>query len=386
MKKQNLRIVVKIGSSSLTSEKHGCEPDKMRTLVAAIARLCKEGHEVLLVSSGAVSSGYAKLGYKSRPRTLIAKQAAAAVGQSILMQRYTEMFAEQDMGVAQILLTRSDFTDHERYQHAFQTISLLLVRGVLPIINENDTVSAAELTFGDNDMLGALVAGLLHAHLYIMLTDTNGLYDSDPRKDANACHIPFVQKVTSDYIDLAGNAGSLGTGGMRSKLLAAQTAGNVGIASYIGRLTNEDCLLHIVKGLGDGTYIGASNPGHSLDKTLSNRKQWIAFHSPVRGKINVDEGAALAVLRQKRSLLPAGICRVEGSFEAGDVVEVYQDHLLIGRGVSRFTSNELETFLKMNKNHSLPGEVIHRDYWTEFTHPTLSKREVERNQVSQKER
>lgn len=378
MKKQNLRIVVKIGSSSLTNETHGCDPQKMKILVNAIAHLCKDGHEVLLVSSGAVASGYTRLGYKSRPKTLIAKQAAAAVGQSILMQQYTDMFAEQEMGVAQILLTRTDFTNQERYRHAFQTISLLLFRNVLPIINENDTVSAAELSFGDNDMLGALVAGLIHANLYIMLTDTNGLYESDPRKDPNARHIPFIQEVTSETIALAGKAGSLGTGGMRSKLTAAQTAGNVGISSYIGTLTDEDCLVRIVKGLGGGTYIGAPAPdAQPQEKTLPNRKQWIAFHSPVRGKISVDEGAAHAVLRQKRSLLPAGIRQIEGSFEAGDVVEVYQDHLLIGRGVSRFTSDELAAFLNTHKNHVLPGEVIHRDYWTVINQTAFDRKKTQ---------
>ncbi len=355
------RIVVKVGSSSLTNAGSGCDSAKMKSLVSAITRLRADGHEVLLVSSGAVASGYKLLGYKERPRTLAARQAAAAVGQSILMQGYADLFAESGERIAQILLTRADFSDRERYQHALQTITLLLSRGIIPVINENDTVSVAELTFGDNDMLGALVSGLVHADLYVMVTDTNGFYEGDPRKQKNARRFPYLEAVTPELLELAGGAGSLGTGGMRSKLLAAQTAATLGIPSFIGKATKAESLVQIVEGMGDGTYVGTMRERKA--ESVSIRKQWIALHSPIRGKMVVDEGAAQAILHKRRSLLPAGLRQVEGTFMAGEVVEVYRGEQLIGRGISRFAASELLHYLHAPNQVTLQGEVIHRDYW-----------------------
>lgn len=355
------RIVVKVGSSSLTNAGSGCDAAKMKSIVSAITRLRADGHEVLLVSSGAVASGYKLLGYKERPRTLAARQAAAAVGQSILMQGYADLFAESGERIAQILLTRADFSDRERYQHALQTITLLLSRGIIPVINENDTVSVAELTFGDNDMLGALVSGLVHADLYVMVTDTNGFYEGDPRKQKNARRFPYLEAVTPELLELAGGAGSLGTGGMRSKLLAAQTAATLGIPSFIGKATKAESLVQIVEGMGDGTYVGTMRERKA--ESVSIRKQWIALHSPIRGKMVVDEGAAQAILHKRRSLLPAGLRQVEGTFMAGEVVEVYRGEQLIGRGISRFAASELLHYLHAPNQVTLQGEVIHRDYW-----------------------
>ncbi|MET3292696.1 UNVERIFIED_CONTAM: glutamate 5-kinase [Brevibacillus sp. OAP136] len=363
MKKAKQRIVVKVGSSSLAAAQGGCDPVKMSRLVAAISLLRKQGHEIVLVSSGAVASGYRMLGYQQRPRTLVAKQAAAAIGQSMLMQKYTDLFAEHNCTIAQILLTRGDFSDRERYQHAFETLSLLLSKKVVPIINENDTVSVAELTFGDNDMLGALVAGLVHADLYIILTDTNGLYDKDPRKHENASRIPYLDSITPDIEALAGDAGSLGTGGMRSKLIAAKTAQSLGLPSFIGCMTDETDLLSIVAGEGNGTYVGYLEDIESLP-ALPTRKQWIALHSPTSGQIYVDSGAADAILQNQRSLLIAGIKNVGGDFLQGDVVEVFtEDETLIGRGISRFDASALRSVLSPEGTLRRNGTVIHRDQW-----------------------
>jgi glutamate 5-kinase len=361
-KMAKMRLVVKVGSSSLALPQGGCDPEKMALLVSAISKLRQAGHEVALVSSGAVASGYKRLGYQQRPRTLVAKQAAAAIGQSLLMQSYADLFAAHSCTVAQILLTRGDFSDRERYQHAFQTLSLLLSKQVIPIINENDTVSVSELTFGDNDMLGALVAGLIHADLYIILTDTNGLYDKDPRKHTDAKQIPFLDSVTEEAEALAGEASRLGTGGMRSKLIAAKTAQQLGIPSFIGRMTSDWDLLHVIAGKGDGTYVGFRRE-RTAGQGLPTRKQWIALHSPSKGQITVDEGAAEAILERQRSLLVAGVRDVSGSFAQGDVIEVFCGNRLIGRGISRFGAAELRSLLSSAEGRR-HGTVIHRDQWT----------------------
>lgn len=365
MKKGKMRLVVKVGSSSLAATNGGVDPAKMSLLVSAVSRLREAGHQVVLVSSGAVASGYQSLGYKQRPRTLAAKQAAAAIGQSLLMQTYTQMFAAHRFSVAQILLTRGDFSHRERYQHAFQTLSLLLDKNILPIINENDTVSVAELTFGDNDMLGALVAGLVHADLYLILTDTNGLYDKDPRNNPDASRITWLSQVTEEVEALAGGASQLGTGGMRSKLIAAKTAQGLGIPSFIGKLDQSNDLLEILSGNGNGTYV-SYQPEAPATNGVPTRKQWIALHSPVRGSISIDSGAAEAILEKRRSLLLAGVREVTGSFAPGEVIEVYCAGSLIGRGVSRYDAAELLDLLSPTGAARRSGTVIHRDQWTQI--------------------
>jgi glutamate 5-kinase len=266
--------------------------------------------------------------------------------------------------VAQILLTRSDFSDRERYHHAFQTLSLLLDKNILPIINENDTVSVAELTFGDNDMLGALVAGLVHADLYMILTDTNGLYDKDPRTNPDAKRITWLPEVTPEVEALAGGASSLGTGGMRSKLIAAKTAQELGIPSFIGKLEHPSDLLAVLEGNGNGTYV-RYRPDEPASAGVPTRKQWIALHSPTRGAIIIDKGAAEAMLHKQSSLLLAGVLDVIGTFSRGEVVEVYCEGNLIGRGVSRFDAEELAHSLTPEGKHRRSVTVIHRDQWIE---------------------
>jgi len=332
------RIVVKIGSSSLTNQMGIIDHEKLSDHVEALATLRSSGHEVLLVSSGAVAAGFARLGYPTRPVTLKGKQAAAAVGQSLLIQSYIEKFSEFEITPAQILLTRQDFSKRDRYQNAFATITELLERGILPIINENDTVSVEELTFGDNDMLSALVSGLVHADQLIILTDINGLYDANPKENPLARRVDLLETVTPEMLGVAGGSGSsVGTGGMKSKLLAAKTALSLGVKVFIGKGSGRNKLIKIISGEGDGTYIGSEVLG-----TINTKRQWIAFHSEVAGKLYVDEGAVHALVSNGRSLLPAGIYKIEGTFKKGDVVEVYGPNEMIGKGEVTYSSKQLE--------------------------------------------
>ncbi|WKT78684.1 glutamate 5-kinase [Lysinibacillus fusiformis] len=354
------RIVVKIGSSSLTNAKG--EIDKVRLMdhVQAIAELKKQGHDVLLVSSGAVAAGFKQLGYPARPVTVKGKQAAAAVGQSLLIQTYSALFSIYDIMPAQILLTRTDFSKKECYKNAYATFEELLERSMLPIINENDTVSISELTFGDNDMLSALVSGLVHADQLIILTDINGLYNANPSKNPHAERIDFLTSITDDLLNFADGAGSkVGTGGMASKLLAARTALQAGVKVFIGTGSSAQKLVDILAGRGDGTYIG-----HDDLAVLKNHKQWIAL-TEVSGKIFIDSGAEQALMVNGKSLLPAGVYQVAGDFNNGDVVEVYSEQGLLGRGEVLYSSQELVSTMGKRSNafSKCPIEVIHRDKW-----------------------
>ncbi|WP_226667957.1 glutamate 5-kinase [Metabacillus litoralis] len=360
------RIVIKIGSSSLTNAKGQIDQTKLSDHVQAVAALRESGHEVLLVSSGAVAAGFAHLGYPSRPITLKGKQAAAAVGQGLLVQSYIEKFGAFDIKPAQILLTRNDFSKQERYKNAYATISELLERGILPIINENDTVSVEELTFGDNDMLSALVSGLIHADQLIILTDINGLYDSNPRTNPLAKKIDYLHEVTDDMLQAAQGTGSkVGTGGMKSKLMAAKTAKSLGVQVFIGLGEGKQKLIQILQGKGDGTYIGKKDGLSSIN----NSRQWIAFHSEVTGTLYVDQGAEDALLYKGKSLLPAGVYDFKGDFAQCDVVEVVGPNGLLGKGEVLFSAEELRKMLGKRSDELTKEEVIssivviHRNKW-----------------------
>ncbi|AWI11931.1 Glutamate 5-kinase [Caldibacillus thermoamylovorans] len=357
------RIVVKIGSSSLTNHKGEIDQDKLTDHVDAIATLLGANHEVILVSSGAVAAGFKKLGYPSRPVTLKGKQAAASVGQSLLIQTYMEKFSEYNITAAQILLTRSDFSNRDRYRNAYATITELLERGIVPIINENDTVSVDELTFGDNDMLSSLVSGFIHADRLIILTDIDGIYDGNPRTNPNAKKFYFLEGIPEDMLERADSTGSkVGTGGMKSKLLAAQTALSLGVSVFIGMGNGKNKLLEIIDGKGNGTYI--FNREHHA---LNTKKQWIALHSESSGKIYVDQGAVEAILYNGKSLLAPGVFKVTGTFEKGDVVEVIGAKGFIGKGEVSCSSAELKNYLeekyRQGKDNESSLEVIHRDNW-----------------------
>ncbi|CAM3727185.1 glutamate 5-kinase [Mesobacillus zeae] len=354
------RIVIKIGSSSLTNEKGSIDHDKLSDHARAAAVLHRMGHDVILVSSGAVAAGFAGLGYPSRPETLKGRQAAAAVGQSLLIQAYTAEFLKFQITPAQILLTRSDFSRHEGYKNAYATISELLERRILPIINENDTVSVKELTFGDNDMLSALVAGMLHADRLIILTDIDGLYDGNPRTNQNARKITMLEAVTDECLSAAGDAGSKsGTGGMRSKLIAARTALSLGVSVFIGLGKGEGKLSEILEGRGNGTYIG-----NHARRAVNSTRQWITHHSEPQGKLFVDKGAEEAIIFKGKSLLPAGISTFLGQFQKGDVVEVHGSGKLLGKGLVSYSAEDLGKVIgKRSSAARNVREVIHRDKW-----------------------
>ena len=353
------RVVVKIGSSSLTNSKGELDYIKFKDHVAALAKLKQDGHEVILVSSGAVAAGFRKLGYSSRPVTIKGKQAAAAVGQSVLIQAYWDEFALYGVTPAQILLTRSDFSDKKRYKNAYETLSELLERKVIPIINENDTVSVEELTFGDNDMLSALVSGLIHANQLIVLTDVNGLYTANPNSNPDAQRISIIEEITDEMLGFASGAGSkVGTGGMQSKLSAAKFAMSTGVDVFIGTGSGSNKLIEILENKGDGTYFTRN------EKAVPNYKQWVTL-TEATGKIFIDEGAVQALQFGGKSLLPAGVYAYEGYFNKGDVVEVYDRHTCIGRGEVLYSSSELELAMgkRTDELTNYPIEVIHRNQW-----------------------
>ncbi|MDQ0177414.1 glutamate 5-kinase [Bacillus chungangensis] len=364
MKKQ--RVVVKIGSSSLTNEQGKLSEEKLSDHVAALAYLKTIGYEVILISSGAVASGFSSLGFSTRPRTMAGKQAAAAVGQGLLMRGYLSAFEKHKIVPGQILLTKEDFYSQKRFRHLFSTMTELIKNGVIPIINENDSISSEGLTFGDNDMLSALVSGFLHADALIILTDIDGLYDSNPYSNKNSKRYQFIPEVTEDLLMLVDDRSSaVGTGGMKSKLIAAQKALSLGVSVFIGTGSGKTKLADILEGKGNGTYIGAP-----FQTTMQIKKQWIAFHSHVKGTIEIDSGAESALLLRGKSLLPAGITNITGAFQVLDVVAVVnQNGTVIGRGQSNYAAVDLEQIKGLSSDEAMEycssqrPEVIHRDNW-----------------------
>ncbi|OAB44591.1 glutamate 5-kinase [Paenibacillus glacialis] len=360
------RIVVKIGSSSLTSVEGALNREAIIFFAREMAGLRAAGHEVLLVTSGAVAAGFREIGYNARPRLLHEKQAAAAVGQALLMQAYQQAFAAHGIVTAQLLLTRTDFCSRKRMNNAGMTVEELLKQGVIPIVNENDTVSVDELKFGDNDTLSALVANLVKARHLLILTDMDGLYSGDPRKHPDAVRYSHVTEITEEIYAIAGGAGSsLGTGGMRSKVDAAKIATRGGVPVFIGKVTAHGDLQNAVDGQGRGTYFDTKL------SSLSMKKQWLGFMSTPLGSIIVDTGAEKALIHGGHSLLPVGVKQVEGHFHAGDVVEVLNtEAVVIGRGVINYDDDQLrqvcgmsssDVYQKIDSIHRL--EVVHRDEW-----------------------
>lgn len=360
------RIVVKIGSSSLTTEEGGLARSAITFFAGEIAALAEQGHDVLLVTSGAVAAGFREIGYPQRPKQLHEKQAAAAVGQALLMQAYQQAFAAHRVTTAQILLTRTDFHSRKRMGNAGMTVEELLKQRVIPIFNENDTVSVDELKFGDNDLLSALVANLVKAQHLVILTDTNGLYTADPRKDPAAVRYDRIPEITAEIYAYAGGSGSsVGTGGMRSKVDAAKVATRGGVPVFVGSVKEPGDMQKAVDGTGKGTYF------ETRLAALSRKKQWLGFMSTPLGTVVVDNGAEEALVHGGHSLLPVGVKRVLGTFHAGDVVEVLgMDDTLLGRGIVNYDDDQLrliaglpsgEVMKQLNSIHRL--EVIHRDEW-----------------------
>ncbi|SEA60692.1 glutamate 5-kinase [Desulfuromusa kysingii] len=310
------RVVIKIGSGVI-SDAHGLENDQVASIATGICRLIDQGLEIIVVSSGAVAAGKRQLGINGRPQTIPQKQAAAAIGQTRIIHEYQETFHALNHDVAQVLLTRDDLSNRRRYLNARNTVMTLLEYGITPIVNENDTVVVEEIRFGDNDNLSALVTTLSEADLLIILSDVDGFYDQDPQVNPEAKMIPVVERITPEVESLGGKShGSLGTGGMITKIKAAKRAGLSGVGTLIVNGRSPNILARVFSGEDVGTYF---LPAHSK---LTAKKHWIAFSKKPKGKLIVDEGGQSAVLKHGKSLLPSGICGVEGGFERGDAVRL----------------------------------------------------------------
>ncbi|HSN43525.1 MAG TPA: glutamate 5-kinase [Propionibacteriaceae bacterium] len=354
------RLVVKVGSSSLTTASGGLDPDRVKALVDAIAEVRAQGRQVVLISSGAIAAGLAPLGFKRRPRDLAAQQAAASVGQGLLMRHYTEMFAEYDTRVGQVLLTVDDVTRESNYKNALRTLSRLLRLGAIPIVNENDTVATHEIRFGDNDRLAALVAQLVRADALVLLSDVDALYTAHP-DDPTSTRIEQVDDVASLEVDTSrlGSSG-VGSGGMTSKLQAAHIAASAGIPVLLAGAEQA------AEAMAGGQVGTAFAP---VGKRRSRRLLWLAHASNARGQLVLDDGAVRAVLERKASLLAAGITDVVGAFDAGDPVElVNTGGRVVARGLVAFSSEELPAMLGRNSHElaeslgdAYEREVVHRD-------------------------
>ena len=332
-------VVAKVGSSTLMDGRGELDVDFVRALCAQICELRREGVRVVLVSSGAAAVGRSLLGFSERPSDIPTLQACAAAGQTTLIERYAEVLAADGVACAQVLLTRGDVVDRTGYLNARNTFERLLDLGVVPIVNENDTVSVREFSFGDNDMLGAIVASLVDADLYVILSDIAGLYTANPDKDPTARLLERVSRVDAEVMAMAGGAGSsFGTGGMATKVRAARAMLAAGIPMVICRGRDGEALLDAYRGRGRHTRFESDAPVPHEQA----RKLWIGLAGISRGSLTVDAGAARALERDGASLLPVGVTDVEGDFAAGDTVSVL-DHegRLIARGISRYSSEEL---------------------------------------------
>ncbi|MCX7278620.1 MAG: glutamate 5-kinase [Burkholderiales bacterium] len=370
------RIVVKVGSSLVTNEGRGLDEQAIGEWCRQLAALVKgldphsdgraalRPREVIMVSSGAIAEGMKRLGWTTRPREVHALQAAAAVGQMGLAQMYETKLRENGLGSAQVLLTHADLADRERYLNARSTLLTLLQHGVVPVINENDTVVNDEIKFGDNDTLGALVANLVEADALVILTDQKGLYTADPRKDPAARFVHEAQAGDPALEAMAGGAGSsIGRGGMITKILAAKRAAGSGASTVIAWGREPDALVRLSRGEAIGTLLVAQT-----QKTQA-RKQWMADHLQLRGAVTVDQGAAAKVRDEGKSLLPIGMIQVDGDFSRGDVIAIRgPDGTAIARGLANYASTEARLICRKPSNEfeGLLGyvaepEMVHRD-------------------------
>src|SRR3990172_2851126 len=358
------RIVVKVGSSILASVERGLHHEAFSHLAEQISELKRHGREIVLVSSGAIAAGMEKLGYKTRPSTITQKQATAAVGQSRLMKLYETHFSRHQQMVAQILLTRDDLSHRRRFLNARNTLLTLLELGIVPIINENDTVAVDEIKVGDNDNLSALITNLIGADLLIILTDIDGIYDTNPRRNPHAQLIPLLNDPDVDLKGMAEDTlNEMSIGGMVSKIQAAQKASHFGVPTLVANGTKERILFRIIEGEEVGTLILPK------EETLSSRKHWIAYSHKPGGDVVVDEGAKKAIVQKGKSLLPSGIVEVRGSFERGDSVSCLGPRgKEFAPGLVNYSASELKRIKGLRTEHiektlgyKYSDEVIHRD-------------------------
>ena len=358
------RIVVKVGSSLVTNEGRGLDEQAIGEWCRQLSALVREGRELIMVSSGAIAEGMKRLGWQQRPKALNELQAAAAVGQMGLAQMYETQLRHNGLGSAQVLLTHADLADRERYLNARSTLLTLLSHGVLPVINENDTVVNDEIKFGDNDTLGALVANLVEADALIILTDQKGLYSADPRVDPSATFVHTARAGDAQIEAMAGGAGSsIGKGGMITKILAAKRAAGSGASTVIAWGRETDVLLRLVKGEAIGTLLVAPTQKQQA------RKQWMADHLQLRGSITVDKGAVDKVRKEGKSLLPIGMVAVEGEFSRGEVIAILDPQgVEIARGLANYASAEARLIcrkpsgdIEANLGYIAEPEMVHRD-------------------------
>jgi len=358
------RIVIKVGSSLVTNGGQGLDQHALAQWTTQIAALARGGKQVILVSSGAVAEGMQRLGWKRRPKALNELQAAAAVGQMGLVQAYETCFRAHGMHTAQILLTHDDLADRKRYLNARSTLRTLLDLGIVPIINENDTVATDEIRFGDNDTLGSLVTNLVEADVLIILTDQPGLYTADPRKQPRATLVAEARAGDPALEAMAGGAGShIGSGGMLTKVLAAKRAARSGAHTVIASGREPDVLVRLAAAEMVGTQLTADT------MTLAARKQWLADHLQVRGRLHLDAGAARALVADGKSLLPIGVHELEGDFDRGEVVACIDPAgLEVARGLANYSAAETRRILRVptaeieaRLGYIDAPELIHRD-------------------------
>jgi glutamate 5-kinase len=360
------RVVVKVGSSSLTHETGRLDLDRIERLARELSDLAASGKQIVLVSSGAVAAGLGKLGLSERPKTIPEKQAVAAVGQVALMHVYSKIFSEYSQTVAQVLLTREDTVDRKRCVNSLTTLTTLLSMGVIPIVNENDAVAVDELKIGENDSLSAMVASLVGADLLIILSDIDGLYTANPKDHPEATLVESVAEITEAVESSCGLAGSgRGTGGMVTKVQAAKIATSSGIPMVIANSGSPRVLHRILEGESVGTLFLASPNAPGF------RKRWLSFGAKVEGSLKVDKGAETSLISSGRSLLPAGIVEVMGDFSQGDAVSVVSESSgrEIARGIANYSADEFKLIRgkKSDEISAILGykaydEAIHRDH------------------------
>lgn len=358
------RIVVKVGSSLVTNEGRGLDEVAIGQWSEQLAALVKDGRELIMVSSGAVAEGMKRLGWTVRPKEINELQAAAAVGQMGLVQVYETKLREHGVGSAQVLLTHADLADRERYLNARSTLLTLLQLGVVPVINENDTVVNDEIKFGDNDTLGALVANLVEADVLVILTDQKGLYTADPRRDPSAQFVHEARAGDPLLETMAGGAGSgIGKGGMITKILAAKRAAGSGASTVIAWGREPQVLLRLCEGEAIGTCLVANTPKNQA------RKRWMSDHLQLRGSVLVDDGAVGKIVGEGKSLLPIGMTGVEGDFSRGDVIAVRDGRgAEVARGLANYASTEARLLCRKASTdferllgYAAEPEMIHRD-------------------------
>ena len=359
------RVIVKVGSSIVTADGKGLNRRALNGIASDIADAQDRGIQVIVVSSGAIAAGTRHLGMKRRPRTIPEKQAAAAVGQSGLIQAWERAFGRHGRRVGQVLLTADDLANRRRFLNARHTLLALLKLGIVPVINENDTVVVEEIKFGDNDHLASLVTNLIEANLLIFLTDTEGLYDRDPRHTKRARLIPLVRHTETSAMAQAGTAtsGSIGTGGMGSKIAAARKSGRFGVPCVVASGRRRGCVRRILEGEPIGTLFLPDNA------PITSRKHWIAFTRNPQGALKLDSGAVAALRDRGKSLLPSGVTSVEGRFGVGDLVRLLDPRgKEFARGLAVYKSEEIDRIKGLRTSeiaaalgYKSTDEIIHRD-------------------------